>query len=68
MSDYQFKKGDIAHHPALGDFLVQHQNYDGYVFKNNRNYAPREQVTLVASAEDIKRWKKFYREQNNEMP
>ena len=42
--------------------------YDGYVFKNNRNYAPREQVTLIASAEDIKRWKKFYREQNNEMP
>jgi len=68
MSDYQFKKGDIAHHPVLGDFLVQHQNYDGYVFKNNRSYAPREQVTLVASAEDIKRWKKFYREQNNEMP
>jgi len=67
MSDYQFKKGDIAHHPALGDFLVQHQNYDGYVFKDNKNYVPREEVTLIASAEDVKRWKKRDEKDNNEM-
>lgn len=63
MDDYHFKKGDIAHSDGLGEFVVQHQNYDGYVFKDNKNYCPKEKVNLIISAEEIQKWKN-----KNELP